>query len=155
LQTHRIQPDLEKARSAFDAVNRQFPQSIYGQMALVKWAMLTAGDSAHPVRDFDLMAVRGEALRDPDAVRDFHLFLADAAAHWGLPPETGLKHLRMALDSGTLRGPQLGTTLVRIGELSRELGRKEDALEAYGEFVRHFPRDERTFTIRQRMEDLR
>jgi len=155
LQIHRPVPDLTAAKAAYAALITKFPDSAFGQMAVVKWALITAAQARKADREavYREIEAKGAGLSNLDAARDFHLLLANTSARWEMPPERSLAELRAAEKTGTLSGRIAGDVLVRIGELSNLLGSREDALAAYTEFVRLFPRDRRTFTLRQQMAE--
>lgn len=93
-------------------------------------------------------------MTNPAARRDYHLLLAQAGLFHGRPAAGNLAHLQAAEAAGISSALQRGNVLVAMGELSRQLGRREAALSAYRRFMAEFPRDPRVDTLRRRITAL-
>ena len=156
-QVHRFQPDPARALTLYDELAARHPSHRLGQMALVKAGMIRLFQ-VRPIEEqlrlFDRIAAGGKALTDPDARRDFHLMLADAATMMQLSDERALEHLIEADRAGLAKRKTAGDVWVRIGELARKLHRTDLAATYYRRFAEEFPRDERTLLVRQRLGEL-
>jgi tetratricopeptide (TPR) repeat protein len=150
-QAHRFTPDPEKALALYDQLYREQPVHPLAQMGVVKAALLRLYVTRLP---FEEVETTGANLSDPDAVRDFHLVLADAAGRLGLSDEQALNHLLAAEQAGLSKRKTVGDAWVRIGELARLTGKRDLATQYYGKFLKDFPNDQRAFLVRERLASL-
>lgn len=151
-QVHRFTPDPGKALERYDQLYREHPGHPLAQMGVVKAALLRLYITRLP---FEEVEATGVKLSDPDAVRDFHLVLADAAGRLGLSDEQALKHLLAAEQAGLAKRKTAGDVWIRIGELARLSGKRDLAARYYGKFLEDFPNDQRAFLVRERSTALR
>lgn len=147
-QVHRMPPNPERALALYEELYRRHPQHALAQMGWVKAAI---GRVYEPGVDFAAIERSGEGLTDPQAVRDFHLALADAAGRLRLPAEKQLEHLLAVDRVGMARRKTSGDVWVRIAELARETGRRELAREYARRFLAEFPNDQRAHLVRERL----
>lgn len=153
-QIHRLQPDSAKAVSLYEELIAKHPEHPFAQIAVVKLALLRLYSSAADRKAMLAeVAATGANLTFPPAIRDFHLLLADLYARWEVSDAESLAHLLAAYRSGALTGKTVGDVFVRIAELSRLQGETAQASEFYRKFLERFPRDLRSFTVRQRLEE--
>lgn len=157
-QLHRpIDADgTPRAVELYRGLAERHPGHELGQMARVKLAMIRLYEPSGEGREMERwreVEPWGVSLRDPAALRDFHLLLADACAAFGGPDELQLDHLLRAEATGELSGRQLTNTLVRLAQLGRATGRRE-VHERFGRrFVAEYPRDERAHTVLLRLRE--
>jgi hypothetical protein len=154
---HRLAPRPEVAAQLYEAVYRDFPDHPLGEAAAVKLALLRIYDSRSPsepaVRLADAARL-GQQLTSTDAQRDFALLLGRAYLHYGIEPATALVHLSRALELGVLSFVNRAEVLITVGELARELGHPEQAVDAYRAYLAENARTERAPAIRQRLVEL-
>jgi hypothetical protein len=145
-----------QAAALYEALIQAHPNSPYAQMAAPKLAILKIyllpRQNTHAMLLKQLADNPGKYLTEATAIRDFNLILADAYARFQISDDAALKHLLAVYHSGALVGKARSDVLLRIGELSRLLGDKEQAALFYQRFLDEFPRDQRTHTIRERLE---
>lgn len=156
-QLHRYEPDPGRAADRFERLFDRHRQSYLGQMALVKAALIRLYDPADRSdrgEMIDRWAARGRALTHADAVRDFHLLLADAAGRFDLPPEVALEHLQAVDAVGVRSRKTRSDLLVRIAEYARRAGQAELAIASYARFLEAFPLDHRAYTVARRRDRL-
>ena len=91
-------------------------------------------------------------LSDPDAIRDYHIVLADAVGFMRLDPATALDHLQKAYETSRLTGKLQADVLVRISEIAAKTGNQSLSREFARRFLEKFPRDERASSIRKKLE---
>ncbi len=65
-----------------------------------------------------------------------------------------LRHLVAAAELGAARRATMGDLHVSIGQVAAELGQTGLAKKHYGEFLRLFPNDPRTYTINSYLKKL-
>lgn len=157
-QLNPFGPDYAKAARYLENLIEQHPSTPYAQMAITKLAILRIyllpQESTREATLGELNNRLSPYLALPAAIRDFNLILADAYARFQISDEAALNHLLAAYHSGVLIGKARSDILLRIGELSRLLGDKDQAKRFYRQFLEEFPRDQRTHTIRERLEAL-
>lgn len=82
-------------------------------------------------------------LNDTATRRDLYLILGDTALRFDLGKALALDQFLAAREAGILRTTLEADTLVRIGEIARELNRTDIARAHYAQFLANFPRDNR------------
>jgi tetratricopeptide (TPR) repeat protein len=147
-QIHRFRPNPQRALALYAELFRQHPHHPLAQSGVVKAALmrLYGGDA-----DFAEIEASGRQLTIPEAVRDFHLALADAAGRLNLPAEKQLEHLLVVERVGVAKRKTAADLYVRIAELARESGRAELARQFYGKFLAEFPNDQRVRLVKERL----
>lgn len=156
-QLHRYEPDPARAAERFEQLFDRHRQSYLGQMALVKAALIRLYDPADRSGRGEMIArwaARGEALTHADAVRDFHLVLADAADRFAQPPQVALEHLLAVEAVGVRSRKTRSDLLVRIAEHARRAGQVEQAIAYYDRSLKAFPLDHRAHTVAERHDRL-
>lgn len=156
---HHHQSPVRPAEAAerYAALFRDHPEHRLAQQAMVKMAILRLYDPGDPAPRAALIAefaALAGHFADAVARRDMHLTLGHAGLFFDLPPELALDHLLAAKSAGVEGHGSRGNLLVAIGELARETGRTEVAAQHYREFLERHRRDNRVYTIRQRLADL-
>jgi tetratricopeptide (TPR) repeat protein len=154
---HQSPVNLADAAERYAALYRDHPQNRLGQQAMVKLAILRLYDPAGQTSRAEIVAELGRLASEfPDAVarRDLHLVLGNAVLFFDLPGELALGHLIAAMDAGIQGYTSRGNVLVAMGEIARELGRNELAAQYYREFLKLHRRDNRAFTVSQRLAGL-
>lgn len=147
-QVHRMPPNPERALRLYEELYHRHPQHPLAQMGWVKAAIWRVYE---PGTDFAALERSGEGLTDPQAVRDFHLAMADAAGRLRLPAEKQLEHLLAVDRVGVAKRKTAGDVWVRIAELAREAGQMELAREYARRFLAEFPNDQRAHLVRERL----
>lgn len=148
---HRSPADLAAARAHYTALFESGGAHPLAQHAGVKLALLTlyADTPADPAARLTAAATIGPHLTLPSARRDYHLLMARAHQFFQLPEAAILPHLVAADATGELSHREQANVLYSLADLARRLDRPELAAAAASRFVQQFPRDERTFTVRQ------
>ena len=129
----------------------------WSRNAVVKLALLElfslpqpGGREARLARAELLLADTTDAL----ARRDLHLVLAEVLLRWHASDERALSHLEAAEQIGGLDDTTRADVLVQIGELARLRGDTLTARRHYDLFLREYPRERRTYFVRQRRDSL-
>lgn len=152
---HLSNPDYPLAASRYEELIRKHPGDPLADAAVVKLAILRLyslpQENEYAAR-FAALDRMGGALRDPDAIRDYNLVVADALARWDLDPQATLDHLQKAYATGRLSGKLESDVLVRISETASGLGNAPLSHDFARRFLDKFPRDERASTIRKTLE---
>ncbi len=151
-QLHRTPANAERAISRYEALIARHPEHGLSQMGFIKLAILRlhGADETSASTLFVDLERRSAFLTDPSARRDFHLFMAGAAARLDLGDEASLRHLVEVDAIGLAKRKTAADVEVRISTLARRLGKIDIARNAEARFFAEFPRDSRTFTIRAR-----
>jgi len=146
-----------EAKESFRVFYEQFPETFFGGLSLVKYAMLEAysdDDKADALRRLAVLERLGKNLKIPDVKRDFRRIVGEAYLTFELSKEKAYKHLKDAADIGsTIQGAQ-ADLLVRTGELAEDLGRVQDAIDLYSRFCDEMTFDARKPQIEQRLSRL-
>jgi len=153
-QIYRFEPDYAKAIAIYEDLFHNHPEHPVAQRAFVKLVLLKLYDripDAERAKDFSAFESQGSKLQDHDAVRDFHLVMAQACAKFGFSEEKRLEHLLAADAAGVVKDDTKANLLVSIAEVARKLNRKGLALQYYHKFLDECPRDYRTYTVQQRI----
>src|SRR5690606_37025456 len=93
-----------------------------------------------------LVSERGQA--------NFHYTLGMSLVELSREPRRAIFHLDQAVKLGMKQWQNHAAALVALGTLSEDLGEIEKAKQAYGLFVETYRRDNRTYTIKKRLEAL-
>ena len=153
-QIYRFEPDPARAIAIYEDLFHNHPEHPVAQQAFVKLVLLKLYDripDAERAKDFATFEVQGAKLQDHDAVRDFHLVMAQACAKFGFSEEKRLDHLLAADAAVVVKDDSKANLIVSIAEVARKLGRKDLALQYYRRFLDECPRDYRTYTVQQRI----
>ncbi len=156
-QVHRYEPAPDKAAALFTTLIEKYPQHPVAQGAVVKRALISVYDeSALEVKRDRLASLEqaAEALTDASARRDLHLVVADSYARLFNDDERALANLLAADRIGITRSKSRAHVWVRIGSLAERTGKLEVAADYYRRFLDKYQRDNRHFTIAQRMKNL-
>ncbi|EIQ00530.1 hypothetical protein OpiT1DRAFT_05075 [Opitutaceae bacterium TAV1] len=155
---HRTPADPEAAARYYRELISTRPDHPLAGQARVKLALIELYRSGGRPEDRAQTVARLTPLADrqPDAAsrRDLHLVLGEAALRFGLGSQLALDHFRAALEAGILRATLRADTLVRCGELARELGHADEARRYYETFLADFRRDVRRRTITETLAAL-
>lgn len=148
-------PEPALAAKRYELLIEQHPGHPLAQAAAVKLAILrlySLDSDSPPKKRLEAVEPLGAALRDPDAIRDYHLVLADAMGQMGLEPSQALRHLQKAHATSRLSGKLEADVLVRISEIANQTGDCNLAREFAKRFLKQFPHDERASTLRKKWE---
>jgi tetratricopeptide (TPR) repeat protein len=156
-QVHRLSPDLGKARELFTVLVEKDPAHPVAQYAIVKRAMIDIYDSS-PLETkrerLDALARQAPQLSHLPARRDLHLLLAHAYGRLLEDDRKTLEQLLAADQIGITRSKPRAGIWVQIGELARLTGERELAMEYYRRFLESYKRDNRHYTIEQKLKQL-
>lgn len=155
-QLHRAAPDCARAASLFEATAQRFPRSYWGQLALVKLAVLQLYVlPAQPAED-RVAAVRAALPRvtQPELRRDLHLLVGRAAVDFGQPLADALADLIAAEAAGGLSQAVRAELQLQIGVLSHRAGRPGPAADYLRRFIAGSPVDPRVFMARQELAQI-
>ncbi|MGB8355996.1 MAG: hypothetical protein WCD79_19010 [Chthoniobacteraceae bacterium] len=153
-QLYRFEPDPAKAMTIYENLFRNHPGHPVAQRAFVKLILLKLYSQipdTDRAKDFAAFESEGAKLNDHDAVRDFHLTMAQACAKFGFSEEKRLDHLLAADAAGVVKDDTKANLLVSIAEVARKLHRNDLALQYYRRFLAECPRDYRTYTVQQKI----
>lgn len=152
---HRIPADLDAASARYETLWKNHPLEIPGQQSLVKQATIELyRDKPNFQKRFSAYAAAAPGFTSPEAKRDLHLVLADAAQRFGLPDATVLAHVQAALAAAPSQPALKADLLIRIAELARLTGHRAEAASHYQRFIDEFPRDGRRTLARERLNAL-
>ena len=150
-------PDPVQAAAGFERLIAGHPDSIWAQAAVPRLAILllyTAAGPADPAARVAAAEHLEGAAREPPAVMELHLVIADAIFHHRLPDAGALPHLVAAERAGGMDAATRADVLTQIAELSRLGGHPEQAERYYRIFLAEYPRDARQYPIRQQLASL-
>lgn len=156
-QVHRFEPDHKLASEQYRQLFDMFPQHRMAQLAFVKWGMLqiySKISTEELQQRIETLESMSGILTDKPTLREYHMLIADAYARLLTNGEAALNHLIAAEALGFSSQRIEANTLVRIGETALQLGKPEIALPYYRKFVAQFPRDNRNYTVRQRIKKI-
>ena len=157
----RIEQELVPEFDARDSYRRLFqthPDSFFGGLSLVKYAMLETyidSDKADALRRLVVLERLGQDLRIPDVRRDFSRVLGEAYLAFELSEEKAYEHLKDATDIGSTIPEAQADLLIKTGELAEQLGRLNDAVDLYARFCEEMEHDLRKTEIEQRLSRLK
>lgn len=156
-QHHLATPDLpEAARQWRELISAQ-PNSLWAQTALSRLALLELYElppERPPAERLAAASALLELATLPAAQSELHLALADAILHYRLPPAGALPHLLAAHRLALLDAPTAADVTVQIAEISALTGDTAQAAAFYQKFLDAFPRDQRRFTVTQKLRAL-
>lgn len=156
-QVHQARPDLKRALAIYDALAAAHPDSLFGQLALLKSLVLRLyepvpmAETFRRLADAESLAAR---FHDPALLSDYHIAMFEAYARCRRDEPRQLDHLLAADRAGIARPEQLNQVLFTIGDLARQLGRREVEIACDTRFLREFPSDSRAYEVKQRLAAL-
>ena len=156
-QIHREHHDLDRAKGIYSELLREHGETLVGQLAAINWAILhlytpdTSTSIESRLADVEALVFR---VRGDWAKKDLHLLLGSVYLQSELSEERSLDHYVAAGEIGILSTGYRAGIYITIGSLAERLGETEIALKHYRSFVQEYPRDNRTYTIRKRIEAL-
>jgi hypothetical protein len=151
----RNKPDLLLAAQRYESLIEQHPGHPLADAATVKLTILrlyAPQENPLPSERLESAKALGTGLRDPDAIRDYHIVIADAVGLMRLDPAIALQHLKKAYETSRLTGKLEADVLVRISEIAAKTGDQSLSREFARRFLKQFPRDERASSIRKKLE---
>jgi hypothetical protein len=155
---HTSPADYPEARRQYRILSDIHGATELGQIALTKLAILDMREPApadERERRYTGLVALEVRLTDPAARRDFHLALADGCLREGLGEERALRHSLLAEAAGIVHPGRRASVILRIAELSRRLGRPEEARRHYRRFLDLVgDRDNRALLVRERLNTL-
>ena len=149
--------DPAAAATLYSELIARAPRHPLAQEAAARLAALRLFEDVPPeeeakrLAEFEGMADR---LTVPTARRDLHFVLAAALLESTADKEGALRHLLAAEEAGIVRQELVGSTLVRIAVLARELGHREVAITHYKKFLASFQRDGRVYMLSEQLKAL-
>ena len=155
LHVQRNKPDPKQAAERYENLMRQYPGHPLADAAAVKLTILrlyTLNRDLPAAERVELVDPLGANLHDKDAIRDYHLVMADAVGFLRLEPAKALEHLKKAYGTSRVTGKLQADVLVRISEISAKTGDQALSREFAERFVKQFPRDERASSLRKKWE---
>jgi outer membrane protein assembly factor BamD (BamD/ComL family) len=155
LHVQRNKPDPNQAAEKYENLMRQYPGHPLADAAAVKLTILrlyTLNRDLPAAERVELVDPLGANLHDKDAIRDYHLVMADAVGFLRLEPAKALEHLKKAYGTSRVTGKLQADVLVRISEISAKTGDQALSREFAERFVKQFPRDERASSLRKKWE---
>jgi hypothetical protein len=161
VQDHLSPADPRDAARRFRDLHERHGTHPLGQIAWVRWALLTLYDGRDPADtttpDAQLARIEreGAALTEPLAIRDFHLLLAFAYPDLAPSDEAMLRHLIAAEATGLLRWQTRRDIYVQIVETALVLGRTDVVRTYFGRYEAAYPRDQRRQLLGERIAALR
>ncbi len=155
-QVHRLAPDRAAAARIYAALFEEHPDTLFGQLAFIKWSLLELHRGA--AEDFEARASAvedaGRLLTIPTLRKEHHLHLAFARLRNGRRDQTTLAHLRSAVELGVVRVNSRTNATIALVNLAHELGDHETALRFGRDFLAEFPRDIRASRVREILATL-
>jgi len=154
-ELHTTPADLSGAAAHYEWLFTRHPDSEWGQVALVKFAIVqlqepVAPDETH--RRYRRLVALESTLAEASARRDFHLVLGAACLQHEFGLEEALRHLLTADAAGVRQPIRAATVLIQIAELSRKLGRLAQARTYYERFLATAgDGDTRSLLVRERL----
>lgn len=154
-EVHSNPSDLPGAAAHYEWVFTHHPDSEWGQLALVKFAIVqlqapVAADET--ARRYHQLVGLEPRLVEPSARRDFHLVLAAACFQHPFGRDAALRHLLAAEAAGVKQPIRAATVLIQIAELSRELGHLPQARAYYERFLSEAGEgDTRALLVKERL----
>ena len=154
-QLHRLDgPDFSGARAVYLALYQDHPKHSLAQLGYIHAVLMDLYDPAStepPAARFSRVEQAQPRFDDPQMRRIYHQAMGQACLYLNLSKAHALEHYLLSDDGGK---PRQGNLYVVIGELARELGRREVAAQYYEKFLRDFSRDERAYRVRQLLAAL-
>jgi hypothetical protein len=152
-QAHRFVPDFAAASIRYRALMEASPESVFGQLAALKWCLLEL--YRFPDEEFEQRFEEVGALEAmfsiPEMKKDFHLSIAQARLRSERRDALALRHLRLAADLGVQREHARANALAGVVNLAHELGELEVARQYGQAFLQEFERDPRASVVRSMM----
>ncbi len=156
-QHHLLQPDPVEAARQYRQLIAEHGDSVWAQTALSRLALMMIYDldpaAVPPARIAEAERLLAYA-KTPSAESELHLVIASAIFFYRLPSAPALPHLLKVVQLGRVEWTVRSEVLVQVAELSRQAGRKAEALKYYQMFLKENPTDPREYIIRERMTAL-
>ena len=151
-ENHLDRTNPAEAARLFGRLIEEHASSVWAQAAVPRLAILLlytpAGPVSPPARVAAAAGLLGRA-RQPLAIAELHLVIADAIFHYRLPDAQALPHLLAAEKTGTLDISTRADVLAQIAELSRLTGNQGQAQRYFRTFLSEYPHDFRRYAISQ------
>jgi tetratricopeptide (TPR) repeat protein len=154
---HAEPADRPRAITRLLALADEAPQSVWGELALLKAApFLLYGNMSEEKRREALhdLEKRGARLTREEIRRPLFLTLAQACFHYDLEPERALSYLMAADVDRVQRWQRRADAYVQIGNLARETGDLALARTYFQKFYDEFPRDSRHYMVGKILQEL-
>ncbi|MCU0791696.1 MAG: hypothetical protein MUE42_02325 [Opitutaceae bacterium] len=157
-QLHAIAPDAAEGERRLLALLEEHAGHPWADVAAPKLAIawLNAGvdDAEHGRREERLRGLLGR-LKDPGAIRDARLAMADAALRRNANHRSALPHYLALLEEADALRPSLrARVLFQAAESSLALGLKEEARAGWLRFLSEFPNDYRAGEATRRAKEI-
>jgi len=156
-QVHRSTPAPQKAVALYQRLIAAHPAHPFAQIAITKIALLKlcdAPDNADKAAALAEVETLIPLLTDPGARSNFDYIVGTACIRHQLGDEKAMNYLIEAVKIGIPIQISSSNAIVRIANLALRLNRKDIAISYYERFIRDFPRDRRTYTVRLRLREL-
>ena len=156
-QVHRRTQNPGKAVELFTKLIERHPEHPFAQFAAVKRSMIDIYDDS-PIESkrqrLAALEIAADGMTHPPAKRDMQLLIADSYVRLFQDDGQALKHLLEADAIGITRAKPRADVWLRIAELARLLGKNDVAAIYYRKFLKEFQRDNRHYTIEERLKEL-
>lgn len=147
--------DYARARELYAGVARRWPSSHWGQLAVVKSALILLY-AAEP-KDPQVRVARAEEMlaqvKETPLRRDLQLQIGRAITFYELPAAEALPHLQAADAIGGLGALAQQDLTAQLGELSFRAGHWADARKYFKRYLVQYP-DARQFTVEQKLKQI-
>lgn len=153
---HGPRLDLEEAARLYREVAERWPQSHWGQLALVKVGLLALYAAPEPkgVRERIANVTKLlERIQEPPLRRDLQFQIGRAGTFFELPPAEVLPYLEAADEIGGLGALTQQDLTAELGELSFRAGRWTKAKKYFERYLAQYP-DARKYTVEQRLKQI-
>ncbi len=159
-EMHAQPPRLKDARTLYHRLLEEYPGNPIADRSASSLVLIDLYEnisSEERARRFAALESLAPRLQSPSGKRDYHLNLGNAYIQFSEMERSRARaifHLLTAEKEGITRWQTEAATWVSIGELARVEGRNELAAEYYKKFLAKYPRDNRHYTIKKRLEAL-
>lgn len=153
-QIYRSPSDPGTAAGYFQGLVDDHPDTRWGQMSLVKLAMVliyAMPDAGSPEERIAMGKELLEKATNRDSRRDLNLIIGSAHFHYDLDPTGAVGFLIDAEEEGELDVGTRADVLIRIGELLVLSGRPKEAIVYYQRFVDDFYGAARRYAVEQKI----
>lgn len=157
-QLHSLEPDAaEGERRLLDLLEARAGHPWADAAApklVIAWLTPDLNETEYTQREARMAAILSR-VRDPGAMRDARLAMADAALHRGADHTRALPHYRaLVAEAAALRPSLRARVMFQAAESAAALGFNEEASAAWRRFMFEFPNDSRAGEARRRAEAI-
>ena len=157
-EIHRHPFNQEEALRYYRLLSNQHREHFFGQLAGHRIAMIQLYDPSLSLSErqelFLELESLGEAMPNRHICSSFHFLMGRISLRLDLPTEVSLDHYLKCARLGIVADRFRGNVFLSIGNLARELGRKELAREYFAKFLGEFERDKRATLVKDRLAEF-